>query len=111
MNNTPTNTFNKTVSRTDWQREVEALYNNYYLISLLLTYPSTASAYEVSKFRRLQSALIKTIEQFVTELDQQTKQTQSPSAIVCLLKSHIAVMQQLNGQIGNLLEEQAAGVS
>jgi len=115
MNKMATNTFinyvNQTVSRTDWQREVEALYTNYYLISLLLAYPSTTSAHEVSKFRRLHSALIKTIEQFVAELDQQTQQTQSPSAIVCLLKSHIAVMQTLNGQIGNLLKEQAAGVS
>ncbi|QDK81143.1 hypothetical protein EXU85_22005 [Spirosoma sp. KCTC 42546] len=115
MNKTATNTFinyvNKMVSRTDWQREVESLYTNYYLISLVLAYPSTASAPEVSQFRRLQSTLIKTIEQFVAELDQQTKQTQSPSAINCLLKSHIAVMQTLNGQIGNLLKEQAAGVS
>ncbi|QMW00327.1 hypothetical protein [Spirosoma foliorum] len=102
---------NKTVSRTDWQREVEALYNNYYLISLLLASPSTASAHEVSKLRRLQSALLKTIEQFVAELDQQTKQTQSSSAMVCLLKTHVTVMQKLNGQIGNLLKEQGAGVS
>ncbi|GAB4019839.1 hypothetical protein [Spirosoma koreense] len=102
---------NKTASRTDWQQEVDALYTNYYLISLLLTYPLTASAYEVSKFRRLQSALINTIEQFVAELEQQTKRTQSPLAIVSLLKSHITVMQKLNGQIGHLLKEQGAGVS
>lgn len=112
MNKTATNPFinyvNRTVSRTDWQREVEELYSNYYLISLLLTYPSTTSAHEVRKLRRLQSALIKTLEQFVAELDQQT---QSPSATVCLLKSHVAIMQKLNGQIDNLLKEQAAGVS
>ncbi|QJW89988.1 hypothetical protein HNV11_11690 [Spirosoma taeanense] len=96
-------TGSRPVSLLAWQHEIESLYNIYYLIDSLLGQSLRLPAETTDRYRNLQWLLMKTVEQFLAEMDEQTELDKSQPTTMELLRKHITIMKRLNAYANMVL--------
>lgn len=90
-----------------WQASIADLYKNYTLVELMLCQPEKLSVESLKQYRNLQRVMLRTMEQFMSEIDElDSKRGLHSASIWCVLIKHAGTLNKLNALVSSLLKEQ-----